>query len=159
NARAGIRTRENLRFERTRVFGRVRRIFVEIGKRLCSFGLLDDSRDIFYLQVEEVLAFIHGTAVTTKLKELVALRKHEFEEMRRHPAPPDRFETPEPVYQGNQCQSGPNVQKPSANGEERRGLGSCPGRVRGRVCVIKDAPTAPPQAGSILVAERTDPGW
>ena len=159
NARAGIRTRENLRFERTRVFGRVRRIFAEIGRRLCAFNLLEDSRDIFYLQVEEVLGFIHGTAATTKLKELVALRKCEFEEMRRQPAPSDRFEAHEPVYLGNQFQSGTNAQKPSADGEERRGLGSCPGRARGRVRVIKDAPTVPPQVGSILVAERTDPGW
>ena len=39
-ARARVRDRENLRFERTRVFGRVRRIFVEAGKRLAGEGLL-----------------------------------------------------------------------------------------------------------------------
>jgi phosphohistidine swiveling domain-containing protein len=159
NARVGIRTRENLRFERTRVFGRVRCIFVEIGKRLYALDLLENPRDIFYLQVEEVLAFIHGTAATTSLKELVALRKREFEEMRRQPAPPDRFETHEPVYQGNKFQSRTDAQKPTTDGEERHGLGSCPGLVRGRVCVLKSAPATPPPAGSILVAERTDPGW
>jgi rifampicin phosphotransferase len=159
NARVGIRMRENLRFERTRVFGRVRRIFVEIGNRLSVLEVLENPRDIFYLQVEEVLAFIHGTAATTNLKELVALRKREFEDMRRQPAPPDRFETHEPVYQGNQIQSRKDAPKPSADGEERRGLGSCPGLVRGRVCVLKAAPATPPPAGSILVAERTDPGW
>jgi rifampicin phosphotransferase len=159
NARSGIRARENLRFERTRVFGRVRRIFVEIGNRLSASDVLENPRDIFYLQVEEVLAFIHGTAATTNLKELVALRKREFEEMRRQLAPTDRFETHEPVYQGNRFQSPTDKQKPLADGEERQGLGSCPGRVRGRVRVIKDAPTTPPPAGSILVAERTDPGW
>lgn len=159
NARVGIRTRENLRFERTRVFGRVRRIFVQIGKRLCVSELLENARDVFYLQVEEVLAFVHGTAATTNLKELVALRKREFDEMRRLPAPPDRFETHEPVYHGNQFQCRTEAQKPSADGEERHGLGSCPGLVRGRVRVIKDPPSTPPPAGCILVAERTDPGW
>ena len=159
NARVAIRTRENLRFERTRVFGRVRRIFVEIGKRLSALDLLENPRDIVYLQVEEVLAFIHGTAATTRLKELVALRKREFEEMRRQPAPPDRFETHEPVYQGNKFQSRTDAQKPTSDGEERHGQGSCPGLVRGRVCVLKSAPVTPPPAGSILVAERTDPGW
>ena len=34
HARARVRDRENLRFERTRLFGRVRRIFVELGRRL-----------------------------------------------------------------------------------------------------------------------------
>jgi pyruvate,water dikinase len=159
NARVGIRTRENLRFERTRVFGRVRRVFVEIGKRLRASHLLEDSRDIFYLQVEEILGFIHGTAVTTNLKKLASLRKCEFEEIRRQPAPPDRFETNEPVYQGTQFQSERSVQELPVNGEERRGLGSCPGRVRGRVRVLKDRPTSPPPAGCILVAEHTDPGW
>jgi len=159
SARLGIRTRENLRFERTRVFGRVRRIFVEIGHRLSALDLLESPRDIFYLEVEAILAFIHGTAATTRLKELVAARKREFEEMRRLPAPPDRFETHEPVYQGNQFQFQTDAQKPAVDGEERHGLGSCPGRVRGRVRVIKEVPDTPPPAGSILVAERTDPGW
>jgi pyruvate,water dikinase len=159
NARIGIRSRENLRFERTRVFGRVRRIFVEIGHRLCALDLLENPRDIFYLQVEEVLAFIHGTATTTNLKEIIGLRQREFDQMRLQPAPPDRFETHEPAYQANQFKSRTDPPKRSGDGEERRGLGSCPGLVRGRVRVIKDAPTAPPPAGSILVAERTDPGW
>lgn len=159
NARLGIRARENLRFDRTRVFGRVRRIFVEIGNRLSAAGVLETPRDIFYLRVEEILAFIHGTAATTNLNEQVTLRRREFEEMRDQPAPPDRIETHEPVYQGNQFKVTTESQKPADNGEERQGLGSCPGRVRGRVRVIKDAPTTPCPAGSILVAERTDPGW
>ena len=39
NARARVRDRENLRFERTRLFGRVRRIFVELGRRLAAEGV------------------------------------------------------------------------------------------------------------------------
>ena len=159
NARKGIRTRENLRFERTRLFGRVRRIFVELGSRLRALDLLEDPRDIFYLQVEEVLGFIHGTAATTKLMALVALRKHEFDEFRGQPAPPDRFETRGLVYQGNKFRSPAIAEALSSSGEERHGLGSCPGRVRGRVRVVTDARAAVVPAGCILVAERTDPGW
>jgi rifampicin phosphotransferase len=159
NAREGIRTRENLRFERTRLFGRVRRIFAEIGNRLCELGLLEHARDIFYLQVEEVLGFVSGTAATTNLTELVALRKREFEAFRGQPAPADRFETHGPVYQGNKFQTQGNAQMLLSLGEERHGLGSCPGRVRGRVLVIRDPHVASLPVGSILVAERTDPGW
>ena len=158
NARKGIRARENLRFARTRVFGRVRRVFVEMGNRLCTLGLLENARDIFYLQVEELMGFVHGTAATTNLKALVALRKCEFQEMRAQPKPPDRLETHEPVYQGDQFRAPENVQTLS-DSEEREGLGSCPGRVRGRVRVIRDAHDTSLPAGSILVAERTDPGW
>jgi pyruvate,water dikinase len=159
NARERIRGRENLRFERTRVFGRVRRVFLEIGRRMHELALLDNPRDIFYLQVEEVLGFVSGTAVTPSLKELVALRKREWEEIRRQPAPADRFETYGPVYHGHTFQSEKNVQDGASLGEERQGLGSCPGRVRGRVFVVRDPHVASLPAGGILVAERTDPGW
>ncbi len=44
-------------------------------------------------------------------------------------------------------------------GGELRGLGCCPGVVRGRVRVVHDPAQAHDLAGRILVAERTDPGW
>jgi pyruvate,water dikinase len=52
NARARVRDRENLRLERTRLFGRVRRIFLEIGRRLTAIDVLQDPRDVFYLEVD-----------------------------------------------------------------------------------------------------------
>jgi pyruvate,water dikinase len=157
NARARILQRENLRFERTRLFGRVRRIFVEVGHRLHALNLLDDPRDIFYLQVEEVLGFIQGTAATTNLKSVVATRKSEFDEYRTGEPPADRFETRGAVYQGNSFRG---TQPPEqAGGDERRGMGCCSGIVRGPVRVILDPRNAELKRGSILVAERTDPGW
>jgi pyruvate,water dikinase len=154
-----IRSRENLRFERTRVFGRVRRIFVELGKRFRAFDCLADARDIFYLQVEEILGFIWGTSVTTNLKALVALRKREFEQIHTQAVPADRFETYGPAYLGNKFQATSASQPLNTLAEERYGLGSCAGKVRGRVCVVSDPRFASLPAGSILVAERTDPGW
>jgi hypothetical protein len=44
NASVTVRQRENLRFERTRLFGRVRRIFREAGKRLHAMGVLEIGR-------------------------------------------------------------------------------------------------------------------
>ena len=64
-ARARIRERENLRFERTRLFGRVRRIFLEFGRRFVALGVLDAPRDIFSLEVEEVLGLVEGTGTST----------------------------------------------------------------------------------------------
>lgn len=159
NARERVRTRENLRFERTRVFGRVRRVFVEIGIRLHALDRLENARDIFYLQVEEVLGFVNGTTVTTNLKELVAARKREFQEIRTQPAPADRFQTYGPVHHANNFQPDSTSQGPALSGEERQGSGCCAGKVRGRVRLITDPHAASLPAGSILVAERTDPGW
>lgn len=154
-ARARIRDRENLRFERTRVFGRVRRIFVELGRRLQASGQLAQDRDIFYLTYEEALAFVEGTAVTTSLAELVNLRKKEFETYQKS-SPADRFETRGMVYVGNSFQA-PAEATPQGN--DLRGIGCCPGVVRGRVRVILNPQSANPEPGEILVARRTDPGW
>jgi pyruvate,water dikinase len=158
NARARVRDRENLRFERTRLFGRVRLIMLELGRKLYAVDLLEQPRDIFYLEVEEALGFVTGTATTTDLKGLVALRKTEFERYRPMPAPADRFESHGTVYQGNSFQ-GKTGPVEEVGGEERKGLGCCPGVVRGPVRVITDPRNATLRSGDILVAERTDPGW
>jgi pyruvate,water dikinase len=158
NARARVRDRENLRFERTRLFGRVRLIMLELGKRFYADDLLEHPRDVFYLEVEEALGFVTGTATTTDLKGLVALRKAEFERYRQLPAPADRFETHGTVHQGNTFR---DKAAPAADqgGDRRKGLGCCPGVVRGPVRVVTDPRNATLKSGEILVAERTDPGW
>ena len=159
-ARGRIRDRENLRFERTRVFGRVRRIFLELGKRFTALGLLDDARDVFFLETHEALGVVEGTATSASLRGLVAARRSEFAEYRASAAPPDRFETHGMVHQGRQWEHAavpPAV--PLAGGEQRSGTGCYPGVVRGPVRVVRDPREAELRPGEILVAERTDPGW
>ncbi|HEX5159641.1 MAG TPA: PEP/pyruvate-binding domain-containing protein [Ktedonobacterales bacterium] len=161
-ARARVRDRENLRFERTRVFGRVRRIFVELGRRFYALGLLEDPRDIFYLEVEDALGLVTGTATTTDLKGLVAVRKAEFARWRASEPPPDRFETRGLVAVGPfAARLIPTSDEHLASEatDQRSGIGCCPGVVRGRARVVTDPKAAEVRAGEILVAERTDPGW
>jgi phosphohistidine swiveling domain-containing protein len=158
HARARVRDRENLRFERTRLFGRVRRIFVELGARLHAVGRLAEPRDIFYLTVEETLGFVEGTTVTVDLAALAALRRREFESFRQRPAPADRFATRGAVHLGHAFRAEtPPAAAPS--GDSLRGLGCCPGVVRARARVITDPRQAVIESGEILVAPRTDPGW
>jgi pyruvate,water dikinase len=158
HARARVRDRENLRFERTRLFGRVRMIFVALGKQFHALGLLDDPRDVFYLEQDEVLDFVEGTAACADLRGLAAVRKAEFDRYRELPRPGDRFETRGLVYVGHRYERSSPQAEP-AGGEERWGLGCCPGVVRGRVRVITNPRGAELHHGEVLVAERTDPGW
>jgi len=158
HTRARVRDRENLRFERTRLFGRVRRIFVELGRRLHTAGRLQDPRDVFLLEVDEVLGFVAGTSTLTDLKGLVALRHREFADYQATAPPPNRFTTHGIVGCHTVWMDAPAV-SPGAEGQERTGLGCCPGVVRGRVRKIIDPRHAVLQPGEILVAERTDPGW
>jgi phosphohistidine swiveling domain-containing protein len=157
NARGRVRDRENLRFERTRLFGRVRMLFVELGQRLHALDLLEQPRDIFYLELDEALGFVGGTVTCTDLKGLVALRQAEFDRYRDMPPPADRFETRGIAYQGNAFQS--QTQAAPMDGDRLQGLGCCPGVVRGPVRVVTDPRHATLTSGDILVAERTDPGW
>jgi pyruvate,water dikinase len=158
HARARVRDRENLRFERTRLFGRVRMMMTEFGRQFHALGILDDPRDVFYLEVEEVLGYAEGTASCTDLRGLAGVRKAEFERFRAGPRPAGRFETRGLVYVGHTYEP-TTPRAPVGDGEERSGLGCCPGVVRGTVRVITDPRGAQLVHGEILVAERTDPGW
>lgn len=157
NARRRVRERENLRLDRTRLFARVRDLFKELGRRLTAVHRLDRPGDIFYLTVQEALGFVEGTAVTTDLRALTALRRREFDGYRAGPPPADRFETHGMVYVGNPFQAARAAAQ--ATGESARGLACCPGIVRGRVRVVTDPRGVELVPGEILVAERTDPGW
>jgi rifampicin phosphotransferase len=158
NARARGRDRENMRFERTRVFGRVRQIMVALGRQFSAEGVLDDPRDIFFLELDEVLGYVEGTAASPNLGALAAARKAEFARYAAMPVPADRFEARGAVHVGNQFAAPPSLASAPA-GAQRQGLGCYPGVVRGRVRVVHDPHVARLQPGEILVAERTDPGW
>lgn len=158
HARARIRDRENLRFERTRLFGRVRKIFIELGKRYTSVGALDSWEDIFYLEKEEALSFVVGTSSCPDLKNISLTRKKYFAGLTKTIESADRFETFGPVYSGNLFKNNQQVQH-NHNVPSKKGLGCCPGIVKGEVRVVKDPRGVELPSGCILVAERTDPGW
>lgn len=164
NARKRVRDRENLRFERTRVFGRARQVFLALGRCFFVADFLEQPEDIFYLEVEEVMRIVEGTASCTNLKGLVAVRKAEFEGYREGKQPSDRFETYGIPYLKGQPLD--KIFSPAFSEDFQQGIGCSPGIVRGSVRVIEkpqqildrnNALTLQP--GTILVAERTDPGW
>lgn len=158
NTRKVIKNRENLRFERTQLFGRVRLIVVEIGKRLASYQVLDNYRDVFYLEIEEILNFVEGTVTTTDLRGLVSIRKKEFQSYETQKVPDERFETRGAVNIGNSFKSH-HDDETAVEGDVLKGLGCCPGIVEGRVRVIENPQGIKLNKGEILVAETTDPGW
>ena len=157
-ARARVRDRENLRFERTRVYGRVRAIFVEIGNRLRELDVLRDPDDIFYLSVDEISGIVRGTGCSSNLKELVNCRRREFAEYRKSDDPPRRFITKGPAQLASSMQAAPSVEQ-DLDVIVRKGQACSPGIVRGPVRIVRDPRDAEIRQGEILVAQRTDPGW
>ena len=157
-ARVRVRDRENLRFERTRVYGRVRAIFIEIGNRLKELDVLKQTDDIFYLDVGEITGIIRGTGSSCRLSALVECRRGEFAEYAERDDPPRRFITKGPAQIPSSMQVVPSVEE-NHRGVSRSGQACSPGVVRGPVRIVRDPRDAEIRQGEILVAERTDPGW
>ena len=155
-ARERVRARENLRFERTRLFGRVRFILRELGHRLHADGVLDSAADVFYLEIGEILAAWEATGTTAGLAAVAGQRRLEFSRYQVTEAPPDRFETRGPVSRYERFE---NTRPPVTTESSLTGSGACPGRVTGRVRVVLDPRGARLEPGEILVARQTDPGW
>jgi len=156
HARERVRSRENLRFERTRLFGRVRAILRELGHRLHADGLLESAQDVFYLELGEILSAWEGTGTSADLGKIAQQRRAEFAVYESSTAPPDRFETRGPIhrYEAFEETRPPNMEAASLTGS-----GACPGRVIGRVRVVLNPRGARLEPGEILVALQTDPGW
>ncbi len=160
-AAARIRDRENMRFERTRVFGRVRRIFLAMGERLEAAGRLDAGRDVFFLTLDELRGAADGSYPAAELAGLARARREACDAQRRATAPPRRFESVgalrlavyAPVLGG----APPEIEDVGAGA--RKGLGCCPGVVTGRARVVTDPAGVALAPGDILVAAFTDPGW
>lgn len=155
-AKRRVRDRENLRYERTRIFGRARRLMLAIGRQFHAGGQLDDPRDIFFLTIGEILGAIEGNAVTVDLKGLAVLRKREMERQAQMPDPPERV-----IMSGSALGShtAPQTSGAAADGLERQAIACSAGRVTAVARVINDPRTQQIGPGEILVARNTDPGW
>jgi rifampicin phosphotransferase len=153
-ARARVVARETLRFERTRAFGRVRRIVLAMGRLLARRGALGDARDVFDLTLDELLGYAEGNAASRELRALAAVRAAERARYAAAPPPPSRFATRDlPVAPLARPAAGA-----TGDDDARSGTPCCPGVVRGRARVVHD-PRETLRSGEILVAERTDPSW
>ena len=151
HARRRIRDRENLRLERTRLFARVRQIFLELGKRLYADDVLAEARDVFYLEIEELLAYVDGRSTCTNLRALVAVRKQEFRGFEQQAAPPSRFQSRGSVYRAvaaaRQYSEAVTPAAGSAIGPDPErtyqveGTGCSAGIVRGIVTIVRDPRT------------------
>ncbi len=151
-----VSNRENLRYERTRVFGITREIFTAIGKRFESNKAISHHRDIFYLTKEEIFAFIDGTSVMRDLKSHIEIRKKEFENYKNQEVPAERITTFETVNYGNDFFNNSLEIDPDA---DLKGLGCCPGVIKARVRLVKHPDEVESLDGDILVTSSTDPGW
>lgn len=155
-AKGRVRDRENLRFERTRVFGRVRRIVLAMGEHWRRVGVLDHARDVFFVTIDDLLhAAEDGSG--TALRSAAAVGKARMAEWAAKPDPANRME-----QRGDQFTLSTRSSHEATLQSEhdtRSGLACCRGVVTAKVRVVSDPRTQALQPGEILVARHTDPGW
>jgi pyruvate,water dikinase len=158
-ARKAIKARETLRLRRTLAFGLARDSYRAIGMRLAEADVLEDPRDVLYLGVDELEAFIEGRAISATLAPLAAARKAEYSAYEAENVP-NRFETYGCPYIGNE-QRDPLGESATSASPERllHGLGCCAGEVEGAVRLIFSPDDELSLNGRILCTVRTDPGW
>ena len=157
-AQTGILHREVSRLNRTRIFGMVRSIYLEIAALWQAEGLLETQQDIFYLFEQEIHDHILGKQVqtATTLQALIATRKQEIAVYQTYPnfsrlvfyGEPFSW----PIHAVNKVTA-----KKTAN--EFYGVASSNGLVTGEVVVITDPTKIQDVRGKIIVTEMTDPGW
>ena len=154
NTRRLVKNRENMRFERTRLFGRMREIALCFGMHYSSRGIISEARDIFFLTMEEMLGALDNTAAGSDFRGLVEVRKAEY--LRNfEKSPPTR------VYVNGV--SGFSARKKATeetvSGDGLSGLACCAGVVEGTARIVTDPRNTDFARGQILVAHSTDPGW
>ena len=111
------------------------------------------------MEVDEILYYIDGKSTTNNLRELIDIRKKQY--MRyKETMPDERFYSYGAVNIGNDFKREEKNNEEDKNVSlELKGIGASPGKVRGKVRVIRNPANAKLEQGEILVAEYTDPGW
>jgi pyruvate,water dikinase len=166
HARRAVQNREDLRFDRTKIYGICRRLFRAMGEHLYSLGVLESPRDVFYLTVDELQGWIEGRSVTLSLSSLARIRKNEFAEFRKSPPPPERFVTYGALGASlgftSILEAGDLLRKQMPISEDPHiliGTPCSPGVIEGEVLVAHELADTAALQGQILVTSRTDPGW
>jgi len=140
--------RENQRFYLDHILYRVRRLFLEYGRRFKENGLIENEEDIFFLSKEEIFSISLGGSRSPLIQ--IASRKKEFED-NKYTLPPKflrgRIEFDDTVMYDD------DVVKIT-------GTSASPGIVTGRVRVVESIDQLPlVQENEILITSNTDPGW
>lgn len=158
-----IAYRERVRMKQAALYAEFRQTVLGLGRFLTESSLIEEPEDIFFLKYHEINDFFAGTdMLPLGLRELIRVRKEQFEEVSRL-RPPDYLLLSEgEYYDGTQADfRSPGVSAPDhGSGNVLYGIGACGGRATGKARVLESVLHADQlKAGEILVTRQTDPGW
>jgi pyruvate,water dikinase len=142
-----------------RLLAELRWSFVALASFWQAEGFLMRPEDIFFLEFSEIRSLIveSDTPVRVNLPQLIEGRRSQFEhDCQLDPVPLLVYGNDPPAFRndgGLTISSQPSTQK-------LQGIGASPGRVEGRVLVLRSLQAMPPiESNTILVVPYTDSGW
>ncbi len=143
---------------------RVRRVIMEIGKRLAEAGTLATAADVFFLRTDEIAPAL-GAPPAPDHKDLVEARKKKMEHFASvkpplfmgtdyGPPPPDLLSTALGKF------FGAPAEQDDTEADTVTGNSGSSGKVRGTARVVRSLDESGKLGvGEILVAETTSPSW
>ena len=166
---------ENVLYTQSLPLGLVRRVLLEIGRRLAATGQLRAAEDVVFLEVSEIRDAMKRKLAGETAAARVSRRRAERAWARAHPgpayhgpapvAPPSARGLPAPLqrvikaFLWDMRHEETVAQPPEADGT-LLGVGASPGRVTGRVRVIRyESELVDFQRGEILVCPSTHSSW
>ncbi len=150
-AQYGSAFRENIKSELIKLMASIRSIQLELGRKLAAGSLIADCNDVFFLKLEELRQLTRGRS-EVYIRQVIAARRADYEKWQTISPPNVIFGRFNPdTYVPADVNAGANL---------LGGLAVSPGVVSGKARVILRADdNEQVQAGEILVAPFTDPGW
>lgn len=150
-----IRNRECLRLRRTYIYDIVRNIINRIGKNFKEENIINDERDIYFLEKSEIFDIVSGKEVKN-IKNIIISRKKEYEDNKDKEAYERMYFYGEvnsknmiPIYNRQEVELSSNALSGVAGG----------GKVEEGIVKFINDPREKFPKGYILMAKRTDPGW
>ncbi|MFZ5642688.1 MAG: PEP/pyruvate-binding domain-containing protein [Bacillota bacterium] len=150
HALKGAELREMAKSVFVKLFEPGRMIYQEIGRRLAERGIIEKQVDIYHCAFIEIFSFLHGYWDGEGMAVLVAERKAGRKEMEEL-SPPNLIIDETPKFEKPVTCSSANILS---------GLRVAAGRASGPAKLIYHPDVGEKlQAGDVLVAPSTDPGW
>lgn len=149
--------RERARLKQALLYSRCRAIALAIGGHLHDEGKIERSNDVFLFTWQELVATADSNPLPDHA-ELARRRNRHAEESSWDP--PDSIVLPEGASWSPTPTGSAATDDPSNDDKRLSGLGAAGGRAQGRATVAEGVSDFHRiEAGDILVAGQTDPGW
>ena len=149
----GLQNRENMRFCRTKGYGAIKDIFLEIGQLMQKEQLIESTDDVFYLNLEALQAYCtldKRESLHIYIQEL----KNQYKTLASQQLPGriiyEKGAMPDLTLESN-------TQVIEAG--RLKGIPVSGGTITGEAIVVTTPEPGTPVKGRILISAMTDPGW